>query len=262
MTAGLRVERAGVVDRVTLDSPSTANALSIATMRALLGAVEASAADDGARALVLDHTGRVFCAGVDVKERRALPPGRRDHSELLASLYTALWAYPKPLLCRVAGAVRGGGLGLVVCADAVVATADASFAFSEVRLGVAPALVGALATAKLGAGRLAPALLTGQAFGVDAAMGAGLVTHAAAGSGEDELDALVEGIGLAAPGAVRTTKELLRRQVAADVPAVIREMTDLSAKLFESDEAAEGMTAFAERRPPSWSPAPSADRVR
>jgi enoyl-CoA hydratase/carnithine racemase len=255
--AAVRQERRGVVDWVTLDSPSTANALAIATMEALVALVRSSAADDSARGLVLDHTGRVFCAGVDIKERRGLPPGRRDHSELLASLYTELWAYPKPVLCRVAGAVRGGGVGLVVCADAVVATAEASFAFSEVRLGVAPALVGALAVAKLGVGGLAPALLTGQAFGAEAAVASGLATHGAPGDGRDELAALVEGIGLAAPGAVRTTKAILRRSVSVDVPSVIREMTELSATLFDGGEAAEGMAAFAAKRPPSWVPDPA-----
>jgi enoyl-CoA hydratase/carnithine racemase len=252
MTPVVRVEHHGDVDRLTLDAPATRNALSLQMLDDLAAAVGASAVDNNSRGLVIDHTGPVFCAGVDVKERRSLAPGSRNPSEVLASLYASLWAYPKPVLCRVAGPARGGGIGFAACADAVVATADASFAFSEVRIGVAPALVGAMAMAKLGPGRLAPWLLTGQAFGVADAAAIGLVTHVAAGDGSDELEGLVDSLRLAAPGSVLVTKALVRRFTRADVPALITEMTTLSAQLFDGAEAREGMAAFADKREASW----------
>lgn len=255
------------MDVVWLDSPGTKNALSLQMLDDLIEIVRRSAADDDARGLVIDHTGSVFCAGVDVRERRLLPEGERNHSEALAELYAALWSYPKPVVARVAGAVRGGGIGLLVCADAVIATEAASFAFSEVRVGVAPALVGGLAAAKLGAGVLAPHLLTGSTFGPEEALRVGLVTEIAANrrtadvdelasdrsnGGAAELSEFIDALSLGAPGATAVTKALLRRFTTVDVPRLIEEMTSLSAELFAAPEGREGMRAFAERRRPSW----------
>ena len=252
MTTLVRVERRRGVDYLTLDSATNRNALSLQMLDELTAAVRTSAADDDSRGLVIDHEGATFCAGVDVKERRALPPGSANHSELLAALYRELWSYPKPVLCRVAGAARGGGGGLAVCADAVVATREATFAFTEVLVGVAPALVGAIAMAKLGSGGLVPWLLTGQTLDLAGAERVGLVSHVADGDGTAEIDSLVDAVGAAAPGAVRVTKLLVRDFVHVDVANVITEMTALSARLFDSPEAAEGMAAFAEKRSPSW----------
>ena len=253
MSATVHIGRRRGVDVARLDAPATRNALSLAMLDELRALVETSAASDS-RGLVLDHDGPAFSSGVDIKERRTLPPGSRNHSEVLAALYADLWRYPKPLICRVAGTARGGALGFLACADAVVATSAASFAFSEVRLGVAPALVGALAMAKLGPGPLTPWLLTGQPFSAQAAHGIGLVTHLATGDGTDELDDLIAALGLAAPGAVRATKALTRRFVGTDVPPLIDEMTALSAEQFDGPEGREGMAAFADKRQPSWVP--------
>lgn len=267
MTPLIRHERQRGVDVVWLDSPATKNALSLQMLDDLAEIVGRSA-DDDARGLVIDHTGSVFCAGVDVRERRLLAEGARNHSEALAELYTRLWSYPKPVLARVAGAVRGGGIGLLVCADAVIATQAASFAFSEVRVGVAPALVGGLAAAKLGAGVLGPHLLTGSAFGPEEALRMGLVTEIASSSetvdaeaesasnssigGAAEVSAFIDALPLAAPGATVVTKSLIRRFTSMDVPRLIEEMTSLSAELFAAPEGREGMQAVAERRPPAW----------
>lgn len=253
MTAVVHVDQRRGVDVVRLDAPATRNALSLQVLDDLRAAVAASAASD-ARGLVIDHEGPAFSSGVDIKERRTLPPGSRNHSEVLAALYADLWEYPKPLVCRVAGTARGGALGFLACADAVVATTAATFAFSEVRLGVAPALVGALAMAKLGPGALAPWLLSGQPFAAEVAQRVGLVTHLATGDGTDELADLIAAIGLAGPGAARATKALTRHFVTVDVPALIEEMTVLSAEQFAGDEGQEGMAAFAEKRAPSWVP--------
>jgi len=143
VTELVRHERRRGVDVLTLDSPSNRNALSLRLMDELLAHVERSAADD-ARGIVLEHTGDVFCAGIDLRERRERSDDPAAHSRSFARLLLALWEYPKPLVCRVGGAARGGGMGLVACSDVVVAEPAATFAYSEVRVGVAPALVAAL----------------------------------------------------------------------------------------------------------------------
>ncbi|MGD9700885.1 MAG: enoyl-CoA hydratase/isomerase family protein [Acidimicrobiia bacterium] len=236
-----------------MSSSHNRNALSLRMLDGIADAARAAATDAGCRGLVIDHDGDVFSAGVDLVERRALHPGARNHSEALAELYAELWRFPKPLIARVAGPVRGGGLGLIVCADMVVATSAASFAFSEVRIGVPPALVGALTMAKLGSDRMSQWLLTGAVFGPDEARDCGLVHRVAGGDGCEELDGWVRAITAAGPSAVMTTKGLTRRFVLGDVDGLIGEMRQVSADAFESEEAKEGMAAFADKRPPSWS---------
>ncbi|HEX6023414.1 MAG TPA: enoyl-CoA hydratase-related protein [Solirubrobacter sp.] len=217
---------------VTLASEHNRNALSLRMLEELLEHVAAAA--DG-RGLVLDHEGPVFCAGVDIRERRRVG----GHSELLARLLRALRDYPRPFLCRVDGPVRGGGMGLIAPADIVVASERASFAYSEVKVGVAPALV--LAVTKVPPAPLAPWLLTGEPFDAPTALRLGLVTRVG-----ESLEPELSAIRAAGPEAVATVKALVREGIDLD------EAARLSEELFSSAEAREGMAAFAERRSPSW----------
>lgn len=248
--APLVVSQHGPIDRLLIDSPANRNALSIALMEAAIEAIAQSARRE-ARVLVIDHTGDVFSAGVDLKERLALQDQPQRHSELLGRLLAALWAYPAPVVCRVAGRVRGGGVGLVACSDFVVCSAGADFAFSEVRIGVAPALVGSFSLVGIGSRALKPWLLSGESFGAEEALRLGLITRIAADPATSvvpELQALLKG----APGGQQTTKRLVR-QLAGEAPEQgVAAMQQLSAELFTTAEAAEGMTAFREKRPPAW----------
>jgi enoyl-CoA hydratase/carnithine racemase len=237
-----------VIDVFTLDSQHNRTALSLELMQRLLAAVRASA-DGEARALVLDHAGPVFCAGVDLRERAALGDRRPSHSELLAECLRALWAYPKPLVARVAGLVRGGGMGFVACADVAVASPAASFAFSEVRVGVAPAVVSAVALAKVPLGGLLPWLVTGEPFDAQTALRLGMVSRI---SDDASLAPELEGIRRSGPEAVRTAKDVARRLAGTDVESALREVEPISAALFAGAEAREGMAAFAQRRAPAW----------
>jgi methylglutaconyl-CoA hydratase len=185
-----------------------------------------------------------------MRESRRSTESGETHTSLLARLLTELWAYPKPVLCRVGGPVRGGGIVLVACCDVVVATGAASFAFSEVRVGVAPAMVAAVALRKVPLGLLLPSLLTGEPFDARAAERLGLVSSVSDDDGA--LGRVADAILLGAPGALRTTKSLARDLAGASVADVLRETQSLSAALFADAEAQEGMAAFAERRPPSW----------
>lgn len=251
-TAGtpLVVSQHGPIDRLLIDSPANRNALSIALMEAAIEAVEQSA-QRHARVLIIDHTGDVFSAGVDLKERLALKDQPQRHSELLGRLLATLWAYPATVVCRVTGRVRGGGVGLVACSDIVVCSPSADFAFSEVRVGVAPALVGSFSLVGIGSRALKPWLLTGESFGAEEALRLGLITRIAtdpATSIEPELRALLKG----APGGQQTTKRLVRQLAGESPEQRVAAMQQLSAELFATAEAAEGMAAFREKRAPAW----------
>lgn len=242
----MHLEPGGAVDRLVLDSPHNRNALSIRFLEELLDGIGRSAAASG-RALVLDHTGSVFCAGVDLRERQQVDGAAARHTELLAQALAELWAYPKPVVCRVDGAVRGGGMGFVAAADVVVATPDSTFGYSEVRVGVAPAMVAAVALQKVPLGPLLPHLLDGEPFDAETARRLGLV--AAVG---DDVDAVVDALLRGGPEALTATKRAARDLAGASVAALLHETKALSATLFASAEAQEGMAAFTERRPPAW----------
>lgn len=222
-----RRERRDGADVVTLASPHNRNALSLQLLEELLDHVGAS----DARALVLDHEGPVFCAGVDLRERAV----KDGHSALLARLLKALWEHPAPVLCRVGGPVRGGGMGVIACADIAVASPQATFAYSEVKVGVAPALVLAVTLPKLAPGPLLPWLLTGEPFGAETAHALGLVWRVG-----DSVAPELAAIAAAAPQALRT----VRRLALPDVSAALAEAERLSAELFASEEARQGMAAF------------------
>jgi enoyl-CoA hydratase/carnithine racemase len=245
----IRAQHSDGIDVIVLASPHNRNALSIRLLEELLEHVERSANGDG-RALVLDHDGPVFCAGVDLRERQATDAAAPSHSSLLADLLRALWNYPKPLLCRIDGPVRGGGMGLVACADIVVASGRATFAYSEVKVGVAPALVMEVTLPKVPLGPLLPWLMTGSKFDAETAHRLGLVTRVDA---EDaSLDTETAAIRDGGPNALATVKRLARRRNGAAVDAALAEAERLSAELFATTEAREGMAAFLARRPPAW----------
>jgi enoyl-CoA hydratase/carnithine racemase len=249
VTSLLKVGNDRDLDVVVLDSPANRNALSLELMTELLDAVTASAAGS-ARALVIDHAGSVFCPGVDLKERAA---GHDDrHSTLFADLLRRMWDYPKPIVARVSGAARGGGMALLACCDIVVASQTSTFAYSEVLVGVAPALVLAVTAPLRPVGPLLPWMLTGTPFDAVTARALGLVHRVAdeAASIDRECDALRR----AAPNALRTTKRLVRQHAGASGSEGVTEMETLSAQLFRSAEAAEGMAAFRARRSPEWAP--------
>lgn len=242
------VRRDGDIDVVVLDSPANHNALSLALMDALVAAVDASAAGDG-RALVLDHSGSVFCPGVDLKERQA--SGDDRHSRLFADVLRTLMRYPKPIVARVNGAVRGGGMAMLSCCDIVVASSAASFAYSEVRVGVAPALVLAVTASKVAVGPLLPWMLTGAPFDAAEARALGLV-HRVDADGDASVTPECDALRAGAPGALVTTKRLARLLTGGDGVDALDAMEVMSVELFRTAEAAEGMAAFAERRPPSF----------
>lgn len=251
----VRVATARGVTTLTLDSPQNRNALSTPLMTQLLDALAAAVADDAVRVVVLDHTGPVFCSGADLKETAAAYANGTVPAGMLADVLVAVRECPKPVVARIAGPARAGGLGLIAAADLAVCAEEATFAFTEVRIGVIPAVISATVLPRLQPRAAAALYLTGETFDGRRAAEVGLVTTAVPAAGLDEAvagicAALVRG----APGALAGTKELLRRPAATDLRAELTELATLSTGYFLSEEGREGVSAFREKRPASWVP--------
>jgi methylglutaconyl-CoA hydratase len=244
-------ETARGVATVTLDSPHNRNALSAALTEELLAALGTAMADDAVRVVVLSHTGPVFCSGADLKETAA---GGRPISRV-GEVLEAIWEGPKPVVARVGGPARAGGLGLIAAADLAVCTTAATFAFSEVRLGVIPAVISSTVLPRLTPRAAAELFLTGSTFDGARAAEVGLVTRAVdAGDLDRTVDELVSALVRGAPGALAGTKRLLRRRKADTFREEVAALTELSVGYFGSPEGIEGVLAFREKRDASWIP--------
>ncbi|WP_320066646.1 enoyl-CoA hydratase-related protein [Micromonospora sp. RTGN7] len=251
----VRVTTAHGVTTLTLNSPHNRNALSTPLMTELLAGLSAAVADDAVRVVVLDHTGPVFCSGADLKETAAAYASGSVPAGMLGDVLAAVWECPKPVVARVAGPARAGGLGLIAAADLALCAQEATFAFTEVRIGVIPAVISATVLPRLAPRAAAELYLTGDTFDGRRAAEIGLVTAAVPADG---LDAAVERVCASlvrgAPRALAGAKGLLRRSPAADLRAEIAELAALSTGYFLSDEGREGVLAFREKRDASWVP--------
>lgn len=238
---------------ITLDSPANRNALSAQLRGELLDALRATA-KGFCRVVVLTHTGPVFCAGMDLEESRragASEQGVNGFPQILE----LIWTHPKPVVAQLAGPARAGGVGIVAAADIAVASAEASFAFSEVRIGVVPAVISVTVLPRLLRRAAQELFLTGETFDAHRAVTVGLVNSAVPA---DELDAEVARytgmLSRGGPEALALTKQLLHRSPEPTMTDDLAAMLELSAQRFASAEGQEGIRAFAEKRPPSWAP--------
>ncbi|GIF26440.1 methylglutaconyl-CoA hydratase [Actinoplanes tereljensis] len=251
----VRSATAAGVTTVTLDSPANRNALSTPLMTQLLDALGAALTDSAVRVVVLSHTGPVFCSGADLKETAEAREAGRVPAEKLADVLAALWEFPKPVVARVGGPARAGGLGLIAAADIAVCAREATFAFTEVRLGVIPAVISATVLPRLTPRAATELYLTGNVFDGTRAAEVGLVTAAVPAEG---LDAAVAGYCTAlvqgGPLALAGTKQLLRRTPEASIRAELAGLAERSGGYFRSAEGREGVTAFREKRPAAWVP--------
>ncbi len=254
MTSLVRGSLAKGVATVTLDSPPNRNALSTRLLNDLKERLTWALAEPECRVIVLTATGTVFCSGADLKEQRAAEgkPGAPVTASL-PEIFTLLWESPKPVVCRLNGTARAGGLGLVASCDFAVAPLTASFAFTEVRLGVVPAMISVPVLRRLDSRAAAEYFLTGEVFDAARAAEIGLVSRAVP---EEELDAAVahytDLLVKGGPEALAITKRLVREVPALPFEEGLRRMTELSAERFTSEEGQEGIAAFWEKRPPKW----------
>jgi methylglutaconyl-CoA hydratase len=208
------------------------------------------------RVIVLAHTGPVFCAGMDLKESRGAAADEQGVQEFPRILRTILTS-PTPVVARLSGPARAGGVGLVAACDLAVTADTATFAFTEVRIGVVPAVIAVTVLPRLLPRAAHELFLTGETFDAARAAAVGLVDAAVP---PDRLDAEVARyvgmLRLGAPGALAATKALLRQPLPDDLEAAFAAMQELSARHFASTEGQEGMAAFAEKRPPAWVQSP------
>ena len=251
--AAVRYEVAGGVATVTLDRPESRNRLDAEGMAARVAALESAAVDDGVRVVVLTGTGSTFCAGADLSAATSVDGFAGSGPQALVAVLTAMLEHPKPIVARVQGHVAGGGNGLVAACDVAVASADARFAFSEVRLGVAPAVISVVCLQVMHRRDAQELLLTGERVDALRVQRAGLVTSVVPA---DALDAAVADVvtmlAAGGPQALKQTKELIRRVPRLPLDEAFAHTAAVSSGLFSSDEAREGMTAFLEKRSPSW----------
>ncbi|APE23193.1 MULTISPECIES: enoyl-CoA hydratase family protein [Streptomyces] len=238
MTLVAVTEERGITT-LALNSPATRNALSAALVTELSDALTACGKDPAVRAVVLGHTGGTFSAGADLKA----PPSPYAFVDLLRQVVEL----PKPVVGHVTGHVRAGGLGLLGACDIVLAGETADFALTEVRIGVAPAVISLTLLPKLEPRAAARHYLTGERFGVPEAVAMGLVTD-----GDQALPGILDALRAASPQGLREAKRLVTARVLETFERDAEDLVQRSATLFASPEAREGMTAFLERRDPAW----------
>lgn len=260
------VEYAGPTDtggpyaRLTLNSPHNRNALSTTLVAQLHRGLRDASSDPAVRAVVLGHAGGTFCAGADLSEAGGSDPSGSPPSAYqiavarareMAALMRAIVVSPLPVIAAIDGHVRAGGFGLVGACDIAVAGPRSTFALTEARIGVAPAIISLTLLPKLSPRAAARYYLTGEKFDAGVAAEIGLITMAA-----EDVDAAVEklvaDVGRGSPQGLAASKALTTAAVLDGFDRDAERLAEESARLFVSDEAREGMVAFLEKRPPSW----------
>jgi enoyl-CoA hydratase len=279
----------GPFARLTLNSPHNRNAISSALLGQLHQGLRDAAADPEVRVVVLGHTGGTFCAGADLSEtsggdpsgdreggkagRSGSPPsasGDREGGKAgrsgsppsayelamarageMTALLRAIVESPLPVIAAIDGHVRAGGFGLVGACDIAVAGPNSTFALTEARIGVAPAIISLTLLPKLSARAAARYYLTGETFDAAKAAEIGLVTMAA-DDVEGAVQKLVADVSRGSPQGLAASKALTTAAVLDGFDRDAERLTEESARLFVSDEAREGMLAFLQKRPPSW----------
>ena len=238
---------------ITLNRPENRNALSAALVTELYDHILASNENDEVRSIVITGTGPAFCAGADLKS----PPGQiadgAKRAVPYADVLTAIMNSPKPVIAAINGAAFAGGLGLVGAADIVITDEDVQFSFSEVRIGVIPAIISVVCLPKLGTHHGMKLIVTGERFNGKRAVEMNFAHRAVPGAQlveavQEEIDM----INLGGPIAVVECKKLVRRVPQLSIEEGFKETAEWSGRMFRSDEASEGMAAFREKRNAAW----------
>lgn len=254
MSTPVRTETADGVTTVTLADVDNKNALGFALVEGLRGAISFANADPAVRAIVVTNEGNTFCAGANLKERSADTEKTSD-SNGFERLMIEIMESPTPVIARIAGHVVGGGLGLAASMDIAIAADDTKFGFTEVRLGVAPAMISVVCLPKMRRGEAMEAFLRGNRFPAGQAADLGLISRAVPRDQLDaEVDAVVADVVRGGPNALSAAKALIRDVPAMPLDEAFRYTAKLSGDLFASDEAAAGMKAFLNREDAPWVP--------
>ncbi len=241
---------AGVLT-VTLADEANRNALGSQLVSELMAALDQADADPAVRVVVLTNVGKVFCAGANLSERASAdaPAAVVDPQRLFGRFRRS----PKPYVGRIAGHCVAGGMGLAAAMDISIAADDTMFGFTEVRIGVIPAVISVVCLPKMRRTDAAAAFLRGNRFPAAEAARIGLINSAVPRDAlDDEVAAVVGDLLLGAPEAIAQAKQLLAQVPAMPVDEAFAFTGELSARLFKSEEAREGITAYLEKRSPSW----------
>jgi methylglutaconyl-CoA hydratase len=265
MSPALTVERTGpgdAVARVTLSRPEIHNAFDGAMIAELRAAFTALAREEPTRlrAVVLGGTGPSFCAGADVNWMRAAlsldVEGNEQDAMAMAEMFETIDTCPVPVIARVHGAALGGGMGLCAVADIVIAESGARFGFTEVRLGILPAVISPFVVAKIGESEARALFPTGRRFDAFRAMRSGLVHEVVEGEAalDAAVDAAVADVLAAGPTAARAAKSIIREIRGLGHGSSKWHTARVIARQRTSAEAQEGFHAFDEKRRPAWAP--------
>lgn len=253
----MKLVKAKTVDcvmTITLDDDERRNALSQQLLRELRDAIDEAESNKEVRVIVLTNRGSTFCAGANLAERSKPDDGKgaKDTVEM-SEIFQRIRLSPKPFVGRVAGHCVAGGVGLAAVMDISVAIDSAKFGFTEVRIGVAPAIISVVCLPKMRRADAQSAFLRGDRFSAKEAARMGLINKSAAPEEIDgEIDAVVNDLLAGEPHALAVAKQLTNSRTSMSEEEAFAWTTQLSADLFHSDEAREGMTAFLEKRPAPW----------
>jgi len=252
MSTATRYELRDGAGWITLNQPERRNALSEELIAGLEQNLATAMNDPAVRVIVLTGAGTAFCAGADLKSGGVQSDdGPVDHP--FVRILKTIWECPKPVIGRINGHAFGGGLGLTAACDLTIAADSAKFSFSEVRIGVIPAMISVVVIPKIGIQNAMWLFLTGERFSAELAKEYGLLHRVVP---ENALDAAVDEvvgmIRLGGPNAIREAKQLIRRVPELPMDDAFRYASALIGRLFASPEALEGMQSFVEKRKPKW----------
>ena len=257
MGSVIEVAREGPVARVWLNRPDQHNALAPALLAGIVSSFHELAHEDAIRVVVLGGRGASFCAGADINTMKASSQAsyadNLAEAEKLAHLFAAVADFPKPVVGRIHGSVYGGGVGLTCCCDIPVASDEARFGLTEVRLGILPSVISPYVVRRLGDRAARELMLTGERFGAQVAMAYGMVSHVVPLAELDgKVDERVQALLMGGPLAQRRIKTALQlygdttwEEYRAQTPRTLAEVRG-------TDEARDGLAAFFEKRKPKW----------
>jgi len=243
----VHLEVADQLATITLDSPHNRNALSRQLVTELFERLETAEADGAVKVVVIRSSGRVFCSGADLSEATSV--GMEEGAKEIVRLQRLIVTMAKPVVVEVSGPVRAGGIGIVAASDIAVAAEDATFALTEVKLGLAAAIISLTVHHRMHPRAAALTTLGGEVFSGTEAAAYGLVTRAVPAEGvAEEVRRLCASLATGAAQGLRESKRILNQDLVTRIDARGAEMAALSATLFASDEAREAMTAFLTRK--------------
>ena len=254
----LKVDIQRPVARVTLDRPDLHNAFNSELIRETTAAFNELASNSEVRAIVLAGNGKSFCAGADLNWMKSMASYTREENiadaQAAARMFFAIAKCPKPVIARVHGAALGGGAGAVAASDIAIAVESATFGFTEVKLGIVPAVISPFVISRIGPGKARQYFITGERFNASVALNLGLVQHVVAD--ETALDALIDSmigqILTSAPGAIAAVKDLIFGVAARTMEGAFEFTSEAIADARASQEGQEGMRAFLAHEKPRW----------